>query len=59
MLIPLLILLAIISHVFCVISDESMTFPREYPTGCLLGCVDVTDCLEQSEYRQQVLAFIT
>ncbi|XP_073320548.1 activating signal cointegrator 1 [Pagrus major] len=28
-------------------------FPKEYPTGCLLGCVNVTDCLSQEQFRQQ------
>ncbi|CAH1397362.1 unnamed protein product [Nezara viridula] len=27
--------------------------PRKYPTGCLLGCVNVVDCLAQEEYIQQ------
>lgn len=30
-----------------------MHFPENYPTGCLLGCVTVTDCLAQEEYRQR------
>lgn len=25
-------------------------FPKQYPTGCLLGCVNVVDCLSQEEY---------
>ncbi|XP_023222179.1 activating signal cointegrator 1-like [Centruroides sculpturatus] len=29
-------------------------FPEQYPTGCLLGCVDVIDCLPQEEYQLQV-----
>ncbi|KAF7667908.1 hypothetical protein LDENG_00041600, partial [Lucifuga dentata] len=28
-------------------------FPKEYPTGCLLGCVHMTDCLSQEQYREQ------
>ncbi|XP_052002347.1 activating signal cointegrator 1 isoform X1 [Xyrauchen texanus] len=28
-------------------------FPTEYPTGCLLGCVNVTDCLSQEQFREQ------
>ncbi|XP_042898436.1 activating signal cointegrator 1 isoform X1 [Parasteatoda tepidariorum] len=28
-------------------------FPQTYPTGCLLGCVDVVDCLPQEEYKNQ------
>ncbi|KAM9409483.1 activating signal cointegrator 1 isoform 1-T1 [Pholidichthys leucotaenia] len=28
-------------------------FPKDYPTGCLLGCVNVTDCLSQDQFRVQ------
>ncbi|XP_041796020.1 activating signal cointegrator 1 [Chelmon rostratus] len=28
-------------------------FPKDYPTGCLLGCVNVTDCLSQEQFKQQ------
>ncbi|KAG7468279.1 hypothetical protein MATL_G00141340 [Megalops atlanticus] len=28
-------------------------FPTEYPTGCLLGCVNMTDCLSQEQFREQ------
>ncbi|KAJ7994677.1 hypothetical protein DPEC_G00251960 [Dallia pectoralis] len=28
-------------------------FPRDYPTGCLLGCVNITDCLSQEQYTDQ------
>ncbi|XP_069021750.1 activating signal cointegrator 1 [Embiotoca jacksoni] len=28
-------------------------FPQEYPTGCLLGCVNMTDCLSQEQFREQ------
>lgn len=28
-------------------------FPESYPTGCLLGCVDIVDCLPQEEYNMQ------
>lgn len=28
-------------------------FPKSYPTGCLLGCINVTDCLPQEQFRQQ------
>ena len=27
-------------------------FPENYPSGALLGCVDVTDCVSQEEYRK-------
>lgn len=28
-------------------------FPKEYPTGCLLGCVNMADCLSQEQFREQ------
>ncbi|CAJ1049297.1 activating signal cointegrator 1 [Xyrichtys novacula] len=28
-------------------------FPKDYPTGCLLGCVNVTDCQSQEQFREQ------
>jgi len=31
--------------------NELHQFPPYYPTSCLLGCVDVSDCLSQEEYR--------
>ncbi|XP_053661224.1 activating signal cointegrator 1 [Anopheles marshallii] len=33
--------------------DDSIQFPSQYPSGCLLGCVSVRDCLPQEEYRKQ------
>ncbi|XP_073691804.1 activating signal cointegrator 1 [Garra rufa] len=35
------------------IYKEEPKFPKEYPTGCLLGCVNVTDCLSQEQFREQ------
>ncbi|GCB74312.1 hypothetical protein scyTo_0003401 [Scyliorhinus torazame] len=32
---------------------RDIEFPKDYPTGCLLGCVDVTDCVSQEQYREQ------
>ena len=34
--------------------EKELCFPANYPVGCLLGCVDVIDCLSQEEYREQV-----
>lgn len=28
-------------------------FPKQYPTGCLMGSVNVVDCLSQEEYMAQ------
>ncbi|XP_004529628.1 activating signal cointegrator 1 [Ceratitis capitata] len=33
-------------------NDPDIKFPEHYPTGCLLGCVRVDDCLAQEEYRE-------
>ncbi|KAK7486815.1 hypothetical protein BaRGS_00021962 [Batillaria attramentaria] len=35
------------------LKDPNLEFPRDYPVGCLLGCVDLVDCLSQEEYRQK------
>lgn len=35
------------------IFKQDLQFPEEYPTGCLLGCVNVTDCLSQEQFREQ------
>lgn len=32
---------------------ENITFPEHYPTGCLLGSIDVVQCLPQEEYQMQ------
>lgn len=32
-------------------SNEEIEFPKSYPTGCLLGCVTVTDVLSQEEFN--------
>jgi len=33
--------------------EENIHFPPHYPTSCLLGCVDVSDCMTQEEYMIQ------
>ncbi|GAB1605197.1 activating signal cointegrator 1-like isoform X1 [Argonauta hians] len=33
--------------------EGDVVFPKFYQPGCLLGCVDLVDCLEQGEYRNQ------
>ncbi|XP_042235200.1 activating signal cointegrator 1-like [Homarus americanus] len=43
-----------LEHMYSVVlKDENLPFPHHYPTGCLLGCVDVTDILPQEEYRNK------
>jgi len=32
--------------------EENLPFPSHYPTSCLLGSVDMTQCLAQEEYRE-------
>ncbi|CAF4914770.1 unnamed protein product [Pieris macdunnoughi] len=33
--------------------DKQFKFPTFYPTACLLGCVNVDDCLPQEEFQKQ------
>lgn len=33
-------------------NDNSITFPTQYPSSCLLGCVSVQECLPQEEYQK-------
>ncbi|XP_028416961.1 activating signal cointegrator 1-like [Dendronephthya gigantea] len=32
---------------------EKSRFPEFYPSACLLGCIDVVECLTQQEYNEQ------
>ncbi|XP_049634631.1 activating signal cointegrator 1 [Suncus etruscus] len=32
---------------------KDIEFPNDYPSGCLLGCVDLTDCLSQKQFKDQ------
>lgn len=32
--------------------SENLEFPKNYPTGCLLGKVNIADCLPQDQYRE-------
>ncbi|XP_024423334.1 activating signal cointegrator 1 isoform X1 [Desmodus rotundus] len=32
---------------------EDVEFPNDYPSGCLLGCVDLIDCLSQNQFKDQ------
>ncbi|XP_075981685.1 activating signal cointegrator 1 [Anticarsia gemmatalis] len=43
-----------LEHQYRVLYPESEAkFPSFYPTGCLLGCVNVEDCLPQEEYQKK------
>ena len=33
--------------------NRDIDFPNDYPTGVLLGCVDVVDVLSQDDYKQK------
>ena len=44
----------IIVNCWCLCTDPHLHFPSDYPAGCLLGCVDLVDCLSQEDYRQKV-----
>ncbi|KAF4082893.1 hypothetical protein AMELA_G00133830 [Ameiurus melas] len=35
------------------ICKQDLHFPKDYPTGCLLGCVNMTDCLSQEQFKEQ------
>lgn len=35
------------------IHKKGPRFPKDYPTGCLLGCVNMMDCLAQEQFREQ------
>ncbi|XP_005393810.1 PREDICTED: activating signal cointegrator 1 [Chinchilla lanigera] len=32
---------------------KDVEFPSDYPSGCLLGCVDLMDCLSQKQFKDQ------
>uniref|UniRef100_A0A8C5PNG1 Activating signal cointegrator 1 n=1 Tax=Leptobrachium leishanense TaxID=445787 RepID=A0A8C5PNG1_9ANUR len=36
-----------------VLLGKDVVFPKDYPTGCLLGCVKVEDCLELNQFKEQ------
>ncbi|NXI58233.1 TRIP4 protein, partial [Chloroceryle aenea] len=33
--------------------QKDVEFPSDYPSGCLLGCVDVTDCLSKEQFKEE------
>ncbi|XP_012244625.1 activating signal cointegrator 1 [Bombus impatiens] len=41
-----------VEQYYRVLKNEKIMFPEVYSTGCLLGCVTVTDVLPQEEYRK-------
>lgn len=45
--------IAEVENMYRHIYKKEPAFPKDYPTGCLLGCVNVTDCLSQDQFREQ------
>ncbi|XP_006979385.1 activating signal cointegrator 1 isoform X3 [Peromyscus maniculatus bairdii] len=38
---------------YCLLRGKDLEFPNDYPSGCLLGCVDLIDCLSQKQFQEQ------
>lgn len=38
----------------CCKLDDDIEFPHSYPHGCLLGCIDLIDCLSLEECIEKV-----
>ncbi|KAM4035637.1 activating signal cointegrator 1-like [Anomaloglossus baeobatrachus] len=36
-----------------VLLHKDVKFPKDYPTSCLLGCVEVVDCLPNEQFKEQ------
>ncbi|XP_069621829.1 activating signal cointegrator 1 isoform X1 [Ranitomeya imitator] len=36
-----------------VLLHKDIKFPKDYPTSCLLGCVEVVDCLPHEQFKEQ------
>ncbi|XP_054858937.1 activating signal cointegrator 1 [Eublepharis macularius] len=36
-----------------VLLQKDLDFPKDYPSGCLLGSVDLIDCLSQEQFRAE------
>ncbi|PNJ29249.1 TRIP4 isoform 4, partial [Pongo abelii] len=32
---------------------KDVEFPNDYPSGCLLGCVNLIDCLSQKQFKEE------
>uniref|UniRef100_A0A8C5ALN7 Activating signal cointegrator 1 n=1 Tax=Gadus morhua TaxID=8049 RepID=A0A8C5ALN7_GADMO len=45
--------IAEVESMYCQLYKKEPRFPKDYPTGCLLGCVNVSDCLTQDQLREQ------
>ncbi|KAJ8664610.1 hypothetical protein QAD02_006272 [Eretmocerus hayati] len=44
---------ASIESMYRLLASDEVQFPKTYPTGCLIGCVTVTDVLSQEEYDER------
>uniref|UniRef100_A0A023F9G0 Putative activating signal cointegrator 1-like protein n=1 Tax=Triatoma infestans TaxID=30076 RepID=A0A023F9G0_TRIIF len=40
-----------VQNQYRLLKGDDIRFPKKYPVGCLLGCVNLVDCLAQEEYR--------
>ncbi|XP_006831604.1 PREDICTED: activating signal cointegrator 1 [Chrysochloris asiatica] len=38
---------------YCLLRGKDLEFPSDYPSGCLLGCVNLTDCMSQKQFKEQ------
>uniref|UniRef100_A0A8C3VRY3 Activating signal cointegrator 1 n=1 Tax=Catagonus wagneri TaxID=51154 RepID=A0A8C3VRY3_9CETA len=38
---------------YLLLRGKDVEFPSDYPSGCLLGCVDLIDCLSQKQFKDQ------
>ncbi|KAM6979503.1 activating signal cointegrator 1 [Aplochiton taeniatus] len=45
--------IAEVENMYRQICKTAPRFPKDYPTGCLLGCVNMTDCLSQEQFKEQ------
>ncbi|XP_067327416.1 activating signal cointegrator 1 [Anolis sagrei] len=36
-----------------ILLQKDLEFPQDYPSSCLLGCVDLSDCLSQEQFKEQ------
>ena len=41
-----------IEMTYRLLEREDVQFPKTYPTGCLIGCVNISDVLSQEEYNK-------
>ncbi|XP_074150940.1 activating signal cointegrator 1 isoform X2 [Sminthopsis crassicaudata] len=42
-----------LQNTYRLLLGKDLEFPSDYPSGCLLGCVDLNDCLPQEQFKEQ------